>query len=560
MMSESQLETATTRAACNILLVFPRFDGSSFWNLEAACKVGGRRCIAPPLGLITVAALLPCEWNVRLVDRNAEELDDDHFAWADLVMTGGMIPQQPDTLRVIDLCHARGKTVVVGGPDVTSSPHIYKRADFRVLGEAESVMEAFVRAWNGGASRGVFEAEKYKTDVTASPVPRFDLLNLGYYLEINVQFSRGCPFTCEFCDIIELYGRVPRTKMVTQMLAELDALYRIGYRGTVDFVDDNLIGNKKAVKSFLPHLADWQRQRGYPFGLATQASVNLADDDALLSMMREANFGAVFIGIESPNTETLISMQKKQNTRRSLADSIHKIYAAGLFVTAGFIVGFDTEKESIAEEMIACIEATAIPLCMVGMLTALPNTQLSRRLANEGRLHPEDISLFDPSGGGDQCTAGLNFETVRSRSEILDDYRRILEKIYDPAAFFARVRRLGRLLRPPKLKVRLVPATLLNDVRTLARLGWWLTSRQPGLILPFCATLLDCALHNRAALKQIVTQLVLYLHVGPFSRDVIVHLERTLTATVAEESRRAASPRRGVVGPPPAPRQAVTAR
>lgn len=537
-MPESQVETVMMRTAYNVLLVFPRFDGLSFWNLEAACEVAGRRCFGPPLGLITVAALLPPDWNVRLVDRNAQELRDDHLAWADLVMTGGMIPQQPDTLRIIDLCHARGKTVVVGGPDVTSSPHVYERADFRVLGEAESVMEAFASAWTGGARRGVFEAEKYKTDVTVSPVPRFDLLNLDYYLEVNVQFSRGCPFTCEFCDIIELYGRVPRTKTVTQMLAELDALYRIGYRGTVDFVDDNLIGNKKAVKAFLPHLADWQRQRGYPFGLATQASINLADDDALLRMMREANFGAVFIGIESPNSDTLISMQKKQNARRNIADCIHKIYAAGLFVTAGFIVGFDSEKNSVADEMIACIEAAAIPLCMVGMLTALPNTQLSRRLAREGRLRPDrDIGIFDTSGGGDQCTAGLNYETVRPRRDILNDYRIILQQVYEPAAFFARVRTIGRLLDRPKLKTKIQARVFLNDLRTFGRLAWRLGTRHPALIKQFCATLVDCAVRNPAALKQVVTQMVIYLHVGPFSRYVVSHLDRQLAMIDAEDDR-----------------------
>jgi len=535
---QTQGEALVTQAGCNVLLVFPRFDGWSFWNIEVACKVAGRRCAEPPLGLITVAALLPPDWNVQLVDRNAQELGDNQLAWADLVMTGGMIPQQPDTLRIIDLCNARGKPVVVGGPDVTSSPHLYERADFRVLGEAESVIEAFARAWNEGVRSGVFAAEQYKTDVTASPVPRFDLLNLDHYLGVGIQFSRGCPFTCEFCDIIELYGRVPRTKTVAQMLAELDALYRIGHRGSVNLVDDNLIGNKKAVKGFLPHLAEWQRQRGYPFAFVTQASINLADDDALLGMMREANLEAVFIGIESPNDEILISMHKKQNARRNLSACIHKIYAAGLFVTAGFIIGFDSEKNSVADEMIACIEAAAIPVCMVGMLTALPNTQLTRRLAREGRLRPDqDISFFDPSGGSDQCTAGLNFATARPRRDILNDYRLVLERIYEPTAFFGRLRRMGGLLDRPKLGTKTQAKALLNDLRTLGRLTWRLATRHPELIKPFSSTLIDCAFRNPAALKQVVSQMVMYLHVGPFSRYVVNHLDRHLAMVDTEDRR-----------------------
>ena len=224
-----------------------------------------------------------------------------------------------------------------------------RAADFRVLGEAEGVIDAFVAAWEAGAREGVFEVEKFTVDVTKSPIPLFALLNFDYYLHIGVQFSRGCPFTCEFCDIIELYGRVPRAKTNSQMLAELDELYRLGYRGHVDFVDDNLIGNKKAVRTFMPELKAWLETQDYPFEFTTEASVNLADDDDFLRAMREANFVGVFVGIESPDADTLVATKKKQNTRRSLVESIHKIYAAGIFVTAGFIVGFDNEKGSIAD-------------------------------------------------------------------------------------------------------------------------------------------------------------------------------------------------------------------
>ena len=233
--------------ARNVLMVYPRFVADSFFNFRAACEAIGRRSAAAPLGLITVAALLPPEWSVRFLDRNVEELTERDLAWADLVMTGGMIVQQRDTLDIIRMCRARAIPVAVGGPDATSSPHVYREADFQVIGEAEDIVADFVAALDGGAEHGVFEAAKFQIDVRKSPIPRFDLLKLENYLSVGVQFSRGCPFTCEFCDIIELYGRVPRTKTNDQMLAELEALHRLGWRGMVEFVDDNLIGNKKAL-------------------------------------------------------------------------------------------------------------------------------------------------------------------------------------------------------------------------------------------------------------------------------------------------------------------------
>src|SRR3984885_2742819 len=275
-------------------------------------------------------------------------------------------------------------------------------------------------------------------------MPRFDLLKFENYLYIGVQYSRGCPFTCEFCDIIELYGRGPLTTSAPGKLAEHDRLRALGYRGHVDFVDDNLIGNKKAVKQFLPRLKDWQAEHNYPFELSTEASVNLADDDELLHMMRDANFFALFVGIESPDPETLVAMRKKQNTRRNLVDSIHKIYRAGMFVTAGFIVGFDSEKTDVGDSIAHFIELAAIPVAMVGLLYALPDTQLTRRLAKEGRLHANhDIAA---TTGGDQCTTGLNFDTLRPLGAVLEDYKRVLDTIYQPAAYAARLQRLASLL------------------------------------------------------------------------------------------------------------------
>ena len=517
---------------CNVLLVYPRFAADTFWNFAETCELFGARYPAAPLGLITVAAMLPSSWAVRLVDRNAEELTGADLEWADLVMTGGMLPQQPDTLEVIDLSHAKGKPVVVGGPAVTSTPHIYEKADFRVLGEAESVIDAFIAAWESGAREGVFEAEKFTADVTKSPIPRFSLLNFDYYLHIGVQFSRGCPFTCEFCDIIELYGRVPRAKTNSQMLAELDELYRLGYRGHVDFVDDNLIGNKKAVRTFVRELKSWLEEHDYPFEFTTEASVNLADDDDFLQAMSEANFVGVFVGIESPDADTLVGMRKKQNVKRSLVDSIHKIYAAGMFVTAGFIVGFDSEKGSIADGMIELIEEAAIPVCMVGLLYALPNTQLTRRLEKEGRLHPTP-DIYS-AGSADQCTNGLNFDTLRPRQEVLLDYKRVLEKVYDPAAYAGRLERLAGLLDNSH-RNRRTQATDSRQRFGASEIVTRIISKLPEPREIFWPTFSKCVSGNPQSARWLVALIALYLHLGPFSRYVIGKIDEKIEALDADD-------------------------
>ena len=512
-------------AGTNVLMVFPRFNQNSFWSLQAACDIWGVKCPCPPLGMMTLAALLPAAWNIKLVNRNAEELLPEHLAWADVVFTGGMLPQRADTLVLIEMCRELGKPVAVGGPDPTSSPEAYATADFRVLGEAEGIIDTFVAAWNNGARHGEFIAEKFKVDVTKSPIPRYDLINFKHYLYVGVQFSRGCPFNCEFCDIIELYGRVPRSKSIEQMLKELQTLYDAGYRGHVDFVDDNLIGNKKALKLFLPVLAEWQKARRYPFQFSTEASMNLADDSQLLQMMKAANFFAIFVGIESPDTATLIHTQKKQNTRRSLADSVHKIYAAGMFVIAGFIVGFDTEKASMSQAMIDCIEATGIPVAMVGLLTALPNTQLTRRLEKEHRLRPFRL---DADGASDQCTAGLNFDTLRPRRQILEDYRDVLKAVYEPSAYFARVRRVSLALQRPDHKSDFDAKLALREIGFLGKLVWRMSVQRPELRREFWRTITSTLRHNPAAFEFTISLMTFYLHLGTFATFLIGDLDRQI--------------------------------
>ena len=501
-------------STCNALMIHPRFSPHSFWNYKATCEVVGRRYSATPLGLLTVAALLPDTWTIRLIDCNVEDVTDADMQWADVVMTGGMLPQQPEIVRWIDVAHSHGKPVVVGGPAVTSSPHVYDDADFKVLGEAEEIMGDFVAAWESGASEGVFEAKSFP-DVTKSPVPRFDLLKFEHYMHVGIQLSRGCPFTCEFCDIIELYGRKPRVKTSDQMLTELESLRQLGYRGHVDFVDDNLIGNRRVMKPLLSALAEWNNERQRPFEFSTEASINLADDDELLQLMKEANFFAIFVGIESPDTDTLISMSKRQNTKRQIAESISKIYRAGIFVNAGFIIGFDAEKASIANGMIECIEETSIPVAMVGLLYALPNTQLYRRLESEGRLHPNADRPLEQDA--DQCTSGLNFDTGRPRREMLDDYRKVLHSIYNPEAFFGRVSRMAQQLDLTEHKVKRPFLSLLRDARSFFRISWRFGVREPKVRASYWKALGECLTTNPRAARVVVSQAALFLHFYPYS-------------------------------------------
>lgn len=538
-----------------VLLLYPRFAQASFWrNLELA-RLKGARCMAPPLGLLTVAALLPPHWEARLCDLNARALDPADLEWADVVFISGMLPQRQEALAAVAAMQAVGKVVVVGGPDVSSSPEAYAAADFRVLGEAEGTIDAFVAAWEGGARSGLIAAPEERPDVTRTPVPRFDLLNLPDYLFVGVQFSRGCPFTCEFCDIIELYGRVPRTKTAPQMLAELDALHALGYRGHVDFVDDNLIGNKKAVKAFLPHLIEWQRVHGHPFHFSTEASLNLADDPALLDLMAQAGFFLVFVGIESPDPEVLRSTQKKQNTRRDIAASVHRIYAAGLVVIAGFIVGFDNEAPGAAEAMVELIEEAAIPVVSLGLLYALPDTQLSRRLEREGRLFP---LLDEDFRHGDQTGAGLNFATLEPRIDVLRRYRDVYARVYAPHAFFGRIRRLSDLVGrregeettgappappPEPIDLRQVAADLARLFGVLATVAL----RHPRAAVHIWPVALR-GLKRLDRLEQLLSLALFYIHLGPFSRKVV----RDVSGQIAEiEAGNWSDPRHRTEGLPP---------
>lgn len=437
------------------LLVQPKFEELNYWNFLEGARAIGAKAAAPPLGLLTVAAILPQHWQFVLVDLNVEPLTDAHLAESDLVCTGGMLPQQAGILDIVARANAAGCYTVVGGPDPTSQPDLYSSADTIVTGEGEASIPVWLRSWRAGERSGVF-CPDHTVDVTKSPVPRFDLVSFDDYLHVGLQTSRGCPYNCEFCDIIELYGRKPRVKTAEQFTSELQRLKELGYRGWIDIADDNFIGNRNKIKPVLSAAAEWMQANKYPFIFSTEASVNLADDQELLSLMRQCDFRYVFCGIETPDPDVLAQTQKRINSVKPLTERIQRIYEAGISVTAGFIIGFDAEPDDVHKSLIPFIEESGIMMAMVGLLYALPNTQLTRRLKQEGRMI-SDMGEWIPAGdkdyrvhvakGVDHMVAGLNFVTQRDRVEVYRDLKKVVETIYSPTSFMDRVLNTTRRLK-----------------------------------------------------------------------------------------------------------------
>ncbi|MDJ0701849.1 MAG: B12-binding domain-containing radical SAM protein [Leptolyngbyaceae cyanobacterium MO_188.B28] len=449
-----------------VLLLYPLFP-KSFWSFDKALELVGFKASLPPLGMITVAAILPQDWEFRLVDRNVRFETEADWEWADLVIISGMIVQKPDMLHVIREAKQRGKLVAAGGPYVTSVPDAATDAgvDFLVLDEGEITLPLLVEALERGDSSGIFRANGEKPDLTITPIPRYDLLDLGSYSDMSVQFSRGCPFQCEFCDIIVLYGRKPRTKTPTQLLAELQTLYELGWRGPVFLVDDNFIGNKRNVKLLLREIAPWMAERQYPFRLSTEASVDLAQDKELLDLMIAANFTAVFLGIETPDTDSLALTQKFQNTRNSLIEAVQTINRRGLRVMAGFIIGFDSEKSGAGQRIIDFVEVTAIPQAMFGMLIALPNTALWHRLKQEGRL----LEGKEETQGSQMSLP--NFVPTRPIEDIAREYVNCFWELYEPSRYLSRVFRHFMEMRPSPHKAPF-RALKLNELRAVLIICW----------------------------------------------------------------------------------------
>ncbi|MGB3293211.1 MAG: DUF4070 domain-containing protein [Phormidesmis sp.] len=426
------------------LLVYPLFP-KTFWSYEKILDLVNRKVLLPPLGLITVAAILPQTWEFKLVDLNIRAVTEDEWAWAELVIFSGMIVQKADMISMVKAAKRRGKQVAVGGPYPTSVPEEMREAgaDYLILDEGEITLPMFVEALERGETHGEFTASGEKPDVTITPIPRYDLLEIDAYDSMSVQFSRGCPFQCEFCDIIVLYGRKSRTKSPPQLLAELQALYDLGWRGNVFMVDDNFIGNKRNVKLLLKELKDWQKAHDYPFRFDTEASLDLAEDDELIDLMLECNFAAVFMGIETPDTESLQATKKFQNMRSPLLESIDKVTEAGLRVMAGFIIGFDGEKPGAGQRIVDFAEITGIPTTTFAMLQALPHTALWHRLEREGRLQTT-------SGNINQTTL-MNFVPTRAVDEIAHEYVEAFAQLYEPHQYLDRVYRYFLKLGAPRV-------------------------------------------------------------------------------------------------------------
>ena len=446
-----------------VLLVYPLFP-KTFWSYEKILELVNRKVLLPPLGLVTVAALLPQEWEFKLVDRNIRAVTEEEWAWADVCIFSAMIVQKEDLLDQIQEAKRRGKRVAVGGPYPTSVPSEASSAgaDYLILDEGEITLPMFVEAIGRGDTSGTFRTME-KPDVTTTPIPRFDLLEFDAYDSMSVQFSRGCPFQCEFCDIIVLYGRKPRTKNPDQLLAELDYLYKLGWRRGVFMVDDNFIGNKRNVKLLLKELKVWQAEYQYPFRFNTEASVDLGQDPELMELMVECNFDAVFLGIETPDEESLQLTKKFQNTRNSLADSVEAITRAGLRPMAGFIIGFDGEKSGSGDRIVRFAEQTAIPTTTFAMLQALPHTALWHRLEKEGRLQDKD--------GNINQTTLMNFIPTRPLEDIAREYVEAFWELYDAERFLDRTYRCFLMLGAPKCKA---PFKMPNwvDLRALLIVVW----------------------------------------------------------------------------------------
>ena len=443
-----------------ILLVNPEFP-ETYWSFRHALPFEGKRCVFPPLSLLTVSGLLPRACERRLVDLNIERLKDSQIEWADMIFITGMLAQKESLHEVVRRCRPRGKLIVLGGPYVTSTIEQLPYADHIFQGEAETTLPQFFNDLESGTTKRIYKAPE-RPPLSLAPIPDFSLANLKKYSCMSVQYSRGCPFSCEFCDIIEIYGRVPRTKSNQQMLAEFDELKRLGWRGPLFIVDDNFIGNKKNVRRLLPDLIDWQKRHGYPFSLLTEASVNLAEDDDLLLAMKEAGFRRVFLGIETPVAESLKEAQKSQN-RGNLLDSVRKIQSRGMEVMAGFIVGFDNDPEDIFERQIEFIRDSAIPMAMVGMLNALPDTQLWKRLEREGRLLGNDAT-------GNNTLVSLNFIPKMDVETLVSGYQRIMRTIYKPSEYYRRA--LDSLQRTPQEVPEAHQYHGLNAVKAFLRIAF----------------------------------------------------------------------------------------
>lgn len=491
----------------NILLVYPEFP-DTFWSFKHALKFVHKKAGSPPLGLLTVAAMLPADWGKRMVDLNATTLSEKDLAWADYVFISAMIVQRDAARTLIARCQEAGVKVVAGGPLFTMEHELFPEVDHFVLNEAELTLPPFLADLANGCAHPIYTTTEFP-DIRHTPAPLWKLVNLKHYDTISIQFSRGCPFSCDFCNITSLLGHRPRTKTSAQIIAELDAIYALGWRKNIFFVDDNFIGNKKQIKTeVLPALIEWRKGKiGMPF--STEVSINLADDPELLALMTQAGFDTVFVGIETPNEDSLTECSKSQNKRRDLVESVRLLQRAGLQVQGGFIVGFDHDTPSIFQQQIDFIQKSGIVTAMVGLLQAPPGTRLHERMEQEGRLIDEM--------SGDNVDGSTNIIPKMGMGPLREGYHKILGQIYAPQSYYERVLTFLREYQPPKVRVPLEPQYILALARSIYHLGirgvervhywrlfFWTLFRRPELF-PMAITLAIMGFHFRQVAE---------LHVG----------------------------------------------
>ncbi|MBI2830523.1 MAG: B12-binding domain-containing radical SAM protein, partial [Chloroflexi bacterium] len=415
-----------------VLLVYPRYP-DTFWSFRHAVRVSSKRALFPPLGLLTVGALLPQEWEKKLVDINATPLTDADIQWADYVFISAMVVQRESVKDVIRKCKRLNARMVAGGPLFTSECEEFGEVDHLVLDEAEITLPLFLEDLEKGHPKHLYASQE-RPDITKTPPPMWRLINMKKYTSMSLQYSRGCPFDCDFCNIGVLNGRNVRTKGKDQFLRELDELYNRGWRSGVFIVDDNFIGNKRKLKGeILPAIIEWQQKRKYPFSLSTQLSINLADDEELMQLLVAAGFDGVFVGIESPNEESLAECNKRQNEHRDLVASVKKLQNHGLQVQAGFILGFDSDPVSVFKSQIKLVQQSGIVMAMVGLLNAPRGTRLYRRMAEENRLTEEKTS-------GDNTDCSMNFIPRMDRTALISGYKEVLTTLYSPRQYYPRVK------------------------------------------------------------------------------------------------------------------------
>ena len=434
----------------NALMIQPKTP-QTFWSHDNSLKAAGFKTLMPPLGLMTVAAMLPENYKVKLTDLNVGDLDLRDVDKSDIIFLTGMWIHQESFINILNICRERGKTIIAGGPFVQSAYGLpgcdfleVDKIDHLILYEAENNLTQFLQDYEQGTAKKVYD-NKDKPDLALTPTPRFDLIRPGDYASMSLQFSRGCPFNCEFCDIIQMFGHVPRTKTSEQFMREIEALYATGYRGRLFIVDDNFTANRKAVKNMLRLLAAWQEERGYPYLLFTEASIDMAGDEELLALMTRSGFTSVFVGIESPDMITLRATNKSMNLACDMNAAIEKIQRAGIEVMGGFILGFDTDTEDVFDRQLDFIRGNGIVQSMVGLLTAMPHTDLRKRLEREGRL------LKENSCRGDNVDTALNFIPRMPVKQLIEGYKRVIMETYAPRNYFARASTL--LSRFPDIRI-----------------------------------------------------------------------------------------------------------